>query len=231
MIALLIEVSTERGCVALFKNKDLIYHAALNSAVQNSKNLFPEIIKAFSAAALTPEDVKLLIVGIGPGSYTGIRVGAVTAKALSLSLNIPLVGVCSLEAFIPNADGPFASIIDAKIGGVYCQTGVVAEGIVKNLSKPSLYSIEEAVSYLNEISILVTPNSSSLRPKFELLTDHLWEWIETDPNPLQMAKSAFAKFESGGFTMNQDLDLLYLRKTQAEIEKEKKSDSSHFWHP
>ncbi len=213
MIVLLIEMSTERGCIALFKNKDLIYHATLNSVIPNSKNLFPEIIKAFTATSLTPEDLKLLIVGVGPGSYTGIRVGAVTAKALSLSLNIPLVGVCSLEGFIPKKDGPFASMIDAKIGGVYCQTGVIEGGVVKNLSKPSLYSIEEAVSNLKEIPVLVTPKSGSLKQKFEQLSDRGWEWIETDPDPNQIAKSAFVKFESLDFTLAQELDLLYLRET------------------
>jgi tRNA A37 threonylcarbamoyladenosine modification protein TsaB len=56
----------------------------------------------------------LIAVGIGPGSYTGIRVGAALAKTLAYGWNIPLLGFCSLKAF-----EPLPVLIDARMGGFY----------------------------------------------------------------------------------------------------------------
>lgn len=219
MISLVIETSTERGIVALFKENALIYEGKLPFGLQNSKSLFPEIVKAFTALSLNPTDLKWIAVGVGPGSYTGIRVGAMTAKTFSFALNIPLIGICSLCGFVPCFDGSFASVIDAKIGGVYLQQGIVKQGIVSWISEPALCSLENAVEILKDVKTLVSPNYSLLKVKFENLTKNSnWTWIESDPSPREMAIIAKNKYEKGEFSSEQQLDLLYLRKTQAEIE-------------
>lgn len=220
MISLLIETSTERGVVALFKGTEAIYEGQLPFGLQNSKNLFPEITKAFEVSKLTPSDLKFVVAGMGPGSYTGIRVAAMVAKSICFALQIPLIGVCSLEGFTPKENGAYASIIDARIGGVYVQTGYFDGGKITSLSVPVLYSLDEAVFALKDIKTLVTPNSLSLKQKFEKLTLGChWNWIDTDPNLKQMIVSAFSKYEKGEFSLDGHLDLLYLRKTQAEIER------------
>ena len=219
MISLVIETSTERGVVAVFKENTLIYEGKLPFGLQNSKSLFPEIVKAFTALSLNPTDLKWIAVGVGPGSYTGIRVGAMTAKTFSFALNIPLIGICSLCGFVPCFDGSFASVIDAKIGGVYLQQGIVKQGIVSWISEPALCSLENAVEILKDVKTLVSPNCSLLKVKFENLTKNCnWTWIESDPSPSEMAIIAKNKYENGEFSSEQQLDLLYLRKTQAEIE-------------
>ncbi len=221
MISLLLETSTELGFVALFKDKQLIYHENLPVGLQNSKNLFSEIVKAFSILNLSPKDLGLVIAGIGPGSYTGIRVSAITAKTLSFALGIPLIGVCTLDGFIPQKEGVFTSMIDARIGGVYLQTGIIKNNSCSWMTDPLLYSLEKAADCLKEISTIVTPSALLLRPKFAKFFDenHL-EWIESAPNVSEMGRSAFDKFEKGEYSTTQELKLLYLRKTQAEIERE-----------
>jgi tRNA threonylcarbamoyl adenosine modification protein YeaZ len=62
-------------------------------------------------------------VGIGPGSYTGIRVGVALAKALAFGWSVPLLSFCSLKTFLPSHEGPFAILVDARMGGVYAQKG------------------------------------------------------------------------------------------------------------
>ncbi len=227
MISLVIETSTERGVVALFKENVLIYEGKLPFGLQNSKSLFPEIVKAFTALALNPTDLNWIAVGVGPGSYTGIRVGAMTAKTFGFALNIPLIGICSLSCFVPKFDGSFASIIDAKIGGVYLQKGTVDQGIVNWLSEPALYSLENAVEMLRDTKTLISPSITLLKAKFEnLAKNSIWSWIESDPTPSEMAIIARNKYKKGEFSSDQQLDLLYLRKTQAEIESKTSSKSS-----
>lgn len=222
MTFLVIETSTERGCVALFKENILIYHCKLPFGLQNSKSLFPEIVKAFTNLSLNPADLKWIAVGVGPGSYTGIRVGAMTAKTFAFALNIPLIGICSLSGFVPDFDGSFASVIDAKIGGVYLQCGNVSQGVVSWLSEPSLCSLENAVEILKDIKTLISPNYGLLKQKFEsLVKNSNWNWVESDPFPTAMAKIARHKYDRGEFSSDQQLNLLYLRKTQAEIESKR----------
>lgn len=219
MISLIIETSTERGIVALFKNDELIFEGKLPFGLQNSKSLFPEIVKAFALTNLSPSDLKYIVAGIGPGSYTGIRVGAMTAKTFGFALNIPLIGICSLNGFVPEEDGHFASVMDARIGGVYLQEGVKKGDSVTWLTKPMLVPLNEAMELLKDIKILVTPSSSLLKSKFEnLAKNNEWNWIETDPFSPQIYLEAKEKYENKEFLHDQQLDLLYLRKTQAEIE-------------
>lgn len=208
MISLLIETSTERGIVALFREEELLHLVELPFGYQNSKHLLPTLQEAFSVTGLKVQDVQLIAVGIGPGSYTGIRVGAMTAKAIAYALQVPLVGVASLEGFIPQKESSYAAIIDAKIGGVYVQTGK---------SGPALYQIEEAIALLKDAKVLVTPCAQHLQSKMP----GPWQWIERYPDPHQLMKIAHAKYKAGDFSRDYALDLLYLRKTQAEIEKQK----------
>ncbi len=119
MVALLIDTATERGIVALFDREKLLLSYELPIGLQNSLTLMPTVQKALQEAGLTFQELSLLVAGVGPGSYTGIRVGAVVVKTLSFALQKPLVGVSTLSGLIPAQDGRFAALMDAKIGGIY----------------------------------------------------------------------------------------------------------------
>lgn len=75
------------------------------------------------ALAELNSDFDRIIVGVGPGSYTGVRVGMALATGLHLAKGIPLVGVCSLCAYTPEGDGPFVSVVSAGPGGFYILEG------------------------------------------------------------------------------------------------------------
>ena len=123
MLTLLIEASTERGMIAILDKENILFHEELPFGYNNSKYLLPTIEKALHVTNLSVKQLSTIAVGIGPGSYTGIRIAAATAKALSYACKIPLVGICTLEGFVPNRDGSFATIIDAKISGTYLIKG------------------------------------------------------------------------------------------------------------
>jgi tRNA threonylcarbamoyl adenosine modification protein YeaZ len=218
MIFLTIETSTDRGFIALFKDNHPLYKKKLPFGLQNSKSLFPEIDMCFKETGLKPQDINAIGVGIGPGSYTGIRVGAMAAKTLAFALKVPLIGICSLSNFIPSTEGTFASLIDARIGGVYLQTASFEQGSVKNLSEPKLYSIEDAACIIKNCRVVITPNMGSIKQKFEKLQFNTFLWQESDPDIEHMYLTMLTAYEKGEFKSDQTLDLLYLRKTQAEIE-------------
>jgi tRNA threonylcarbamoyladenosine biosynthesis protein TsaB len=224
MHSLIIDTSTERGLLSIFQDGSLLYRADLPFGLQNSQYLLSELFKAFDSTNVNIRTLGFIAVGVGPGSYTGIRVGAVAAKTLSFACRIPLIGICTLDAFVPDREGKYAALIDARIGGVYLQTGMKEKEEISCLKGPWACSLEHAVKELRDISVLVTPAAGQLCRKFAaLVPDNSWNWLELPPSPAAMYVKALEKFRSGEFSCEGKLELLYMRKTQAEMEKDRNS--------
>lgn len=222
MLQLLIETSTEQAVAAIVQDSRLIASAQLPFGYSSSKFLLPEIEKALIQNNLKIKDFSLIAVGVGPGSYTGIRVGVAVAKSLAFACNKPLIGICSLETFLPPKDGPFAIVIDAKIGGAYLLTGVKSGHSIHYSSSPTVIELDKIGPILLPIQQIVTPNETGIRSKLEnLYPTQQWHWTQSSPDPLRMAEIAKEKMSRGLFTSTGELEILYLRKTQAEIEKER----------
>jgi tRNA threonylcarbamoyladenosine biosynthesis protein TsaB len=104
-------------------------------------------------------DLERLGVTVGPGSFTGVRVGLAFAKGLALALGVPLVGIGTLEALAASvpADGVVTAVIDAKRGQVYIQSFLRGEP----LGEPQGLSIQDAGEGLHrrESQILVGPGA------------------------------------------------------------------------
>jgi tRNA threonylcarbamoyladenosine biosynthesis protein TsaB len=226
MLSLLIETSTEQGLVAIISDQKVVFQGHLPPGFQNSKYLLPEIDKGMKELKLKFEDLKYIAVGIGPGSYTGIRVGVITAKTLAFSANRPLVGVCALETFVPDQENEtFAVMIDAKIGGAYLITGKRHLGDVEYFSSPKISELKDLENLLKGVEVIVTPQSVPLRAKIEkIYPDNLWKWQEKGPDPIHMNRIASSQYQSGLYSLDGHLEILYMRKTQAEIEREMKSN-------
>lgn len=225
---LLIDTSTERGIVAIANQADLVFYCELPFGYQNSTHLFPTIEEGLKAVGLMVSDLSLIVVGVGPGSYTGIRVGAIAAKTLAYASHLPLIGLCSLEGFIPKEEGPFVAMIDAKISGVYLLQGVRSAEGISFVTQPEICALEDLDKKIGKESTLVTPNKSRLEPLItKLYPDHSWHWEERAPDPDYMLQQARRKFQKGEYSMDAHLDLIYLRKTQAEIELAEKQRGQH----
>lgn len=222
MTQLLIETSTEQAIAALVKDGQLLASGDLPFGYSSSKHLLPEIEKALQKCQLKIKDLTAIVVGVGPGSYTGIRVGVATAKALAFAGQKPLIGLCSLETFNPPHEGSFAVLIDAKIGGAFVITGVKKNGNISYTSKAAVVELEKLGDLILPITQLLCPNSSLLQSKLQILyPKNTWVWISCSPDPMLMAARAEEKLAAGVVSQNGEIEILYLRKTQAEIEKER----------
>jgi tRNA threonylcarbamoyl adenosine modification protein YeaZ len=221
MLTLLIETSTARGLLCLFNNHTLVFQEELPFGLNHSKLLIPKIQEGLKSLEMTASSIKQIGVGIGPGSYTGIRVGAMVAMTLAYSFKIPLVGISTLSCFVPSQDGRFAAVIDAKIGGVYLQTGIKEGENVEYTSPPRACSLAELGDLLKGSWNFVTPESRLIQPKLDALYPaNEWKWEELPPHSLQMFRIVDEKVKEGEYTIDGSVELLYLRKTQAELERE-----------
>ena len=114
MKILSIDTASDICGVSIWEDENLICNLDSNTGRTHSENLMPMVENAFSKSNLSLKDVDLLVCDKGPGSFTGIRIGVATVKAFSDSMNIPSIGVNSLECYahMANSSGIICSIID-----------------------------------------------------------------------------------------------------------------------
>lgn len=123
-----IDTSTPIGSVALIDGDNLAAEHTLNIVQAHSSRLMPAIDTVLKWSDITAADLDGCAVGIGPGSFTGIRIGVATIKSLCYALNKPIVGVSTLEAVAYNlrwTNGVICPLLDARRSEVY---GAIFEG-------------------------------------------------------------------------------------------------------
>ena len=112
---LAIDTSTSRSCVAIIDGTDVLYIVFREGATAHGPSL-PALVQE----ALAVSDVDEVVVGMGPGPFTGLRVGIAFAQSFALAREIPVRGVCSLDAIAAQiTDKDFIITVDARRKEVY----------------------------------------------------------------------------------------------------------------
>jgi tRNA threonylcarbamoyl adenosine modification protein YeaZ len=215
MTALLIDVATSLGLVAISREGHLLAAKYFPAAFETSRLLFPTLDELMTEQNLTPSLLAYIAVGRGPGSYTGVRIAAAAAKAIGFAAARPLVAVSSLEAYVPASDysGPFFAAIDAKIGGIYLAEGICRDGTATFISPDELVPLDVACQKITSNHLVVTPTRELLALRLPTATI-----IERKPSAEFLSSLAFAAFSRGQISRDGSIELAYLRRTQAEIE-------------
>jgi len=112
---LAIDTSTSRTCVAIIEGEAVLYSGHRDGATAHGPSL-PDLVQE----ALAVSDVDEVVVGMGPGPFTGLRVGIAFAHTFALAREIPVRGVCSLDAIAAQvSDKDFIITVDARRKEVY----------------------------------------------------------------------------------------------------------------
>ena len=117
MISLFLDTSTKYLCIGIAKDHKVIYKVQEVALQKQSELTIPYLEKALNDVNLTLNDIDEVCVTIGPGSFTGIRIGMCIAKVLASMKNIPLKAISSLNAYA--SQGRKIVILDAKAKRVY----------------------------------------------------------------------------------------------------------------
>ncbi len=107
---------------AILKNGEAAYEAMAVNRFTHSVSLLPIVEEGFTHTGLAIQDIDLFAVTVGPGSFTGVRIGVSTVKGMAHGANKPCIGINALESLaagIPFFDGVVCPIQDARAGQVY----------------------------------------------------------------------------------------------------------------
>lgn len=151
MKILSIDTSSNICGVSILDDNNLICNLDNDTGRTHSENLMPMIKNALSTANLTLDEIDLIVCDIGPGSFTGIRIGIATVKAFNDGLNIPCIGISSLEALaynINNNSNLICSILDCKNNNCYFSLYEKKEKSFETLIEPQVENIHSTLSIL-----------------------------------------------------------------------------------
>jgi tRNA threonylcarbamoyladenosine biosynthesis protein TsaB len=122
MLILAFDTSSRTAAVAILRDNVVLYDVIINNGLNHSEVLLPAINQACTQTKIKISEIDLFACTIGPGSFTGLRIGASTLKGFLLAAEKPAVGVSSLAALALNAGETsknICSIMDAGRGQVY----------------------------------------------------------------------------------------------------------------
>ena len=145
MKILAVDTSSKLCSVAILEDKNLIKKLELDNGLTHSETLMPLIQQLLNECSLSLNNINLLVSDIGPGSFTGIRIGVSSCKAFSDSLNIPCVGISSLEVLAYNIqnDSIICSTIDCKNNNCYFALYELNSGNYNVLIEPCAKSVND----------------------------------------------------------------------------------------
>ena len=148
MLILAFDTATDAATVALVQDGDVLGERRSRAA-----RILKDIEELLAEAGLEADDVDAIAVGTGPGSYTGLRMGLVTARTLAVSLDVPVAGVSTLAALAAGAPGA-VPLIDAKRQEVFTLAGgepVCVPASSLQVEPGRVYVGDAAVRYRDEI--------------------------------------------------------------------------------
>lgn len=175
MKILSIDTSSSKFSIAIAKYKKIVDTFESDSINQHSTELVPRISDLLKKNSLKITDIDIFCVGIGPGSFTGLRVGAATMKGFAFALQKKIAGINSIDAIafsVLNYKIPVCAIIDAKRENVYARfyNYESETDILKPEGEVLLYKIDELMNVIKTPIVLTGDGlahySSKLTDKF-----------------------------------------------------------------
>ena len=220
-----VDTSSDICSVCLLEDNITLKELNLNNGRTHSENLVPLLKELMDTCNVAFKDIDLIAVNKGPGSFTGIRIGISTVKAIAEVHNIKVIGVTSLKSLAFNevhSNSTIISLIDARNNQVYCgvfNNNPASEEIY--LADDINEVLKQIKKYANENTIFIGNGSvlhkSLIQDSFEfpLKFSNI-----NEQSSISTALAGFEMYKLGNFDTADTILPFYLRKSQAERMKE-----------
>jgi tRNA threonylcarbamoyladenosine biosynthesis protein TsaB len=231
MLVLGIETSTTQGGVAIIDADRVLCEAVLNVEVTHSERLLPAIDRALGEARVSLEALGGIAVSIGPGSFTGLRIGLSTAKGLAYATGIPVVGVSTLEAMawaLPAARWQICPVLDARKQEVYAALFRHESAALRRITEDAAMSPEALCRLVRNPTLFLGDGVAGYGAFFR---ERLGERMLLPPvasrgaRPACVAELGRERLLSGQRDLLESLVPRYLRPSEAEFRRSR--DAGH----
>lgn len=232
MIILALDSTAQTGAVALCRDEKLVASFTLNTGNTHSETLLPSVEAVLKLGDMTVDDVDLFAISKGPGSFTGVRIGAATVKGMAFGKDKPCIGVSTLEALAYNLrgfSGIACPVMNARRSQVYNALFRVENGKIERLCPDRAIALTELAEELaahGDTPIYLSGDGYDMTR--EALTSCK---LGNTPEELiyqsgySVAMCALAAYEAGERTTDAELIPTYLRLPQAERERLEKEQN------
>ena len=245
MKVLAMDTSSKICSVAILEDGKVIKELHNDSKMEHSQTLMPMIKNILEEQNMTLSDMSLFSCSIGPGSFTGTRIGIATVKAFADATKIPVVGVSSLEAqaysvLLKNNKGDckILSMIDARNDNVYFAVYRMKNGKLSLYKNPDVMSIFDTINFVtfkDKLYVIGNVNFSLIdnllqakmqEQKAKGVDVKQYEFTRPPESlAIEIGKAATDKFNKKIFGDSMSIHPMYLRKSQAERQRLKLDDS------
>lgn len=221
-----IETATWTASVAIIDEALTLAEKSLPDSTSHATALFPLVNDTLRAAQVSLDDLDLIAVSIGPGSFTGLRIGLSVAKGLALAHDRPIVGVPTLEA-LAVAAGPRSqvlwTVLDARKREVYAAAFhcTAADGVAM-IAPPTVCSAAQLAAQLAPPCVVIGDGVDVYR---EVWRARLGSGIELQsaasvrPSGAAVARLGLRRFRAGGADAVDELEPYYVRSPDAERQR------------
>lgn len=231
MKILAIESSTRVATCAVMDDDSLLGEHIINDNMTHSVKLMPSVASLMDNLELQPKDIDIYAAAVGPGSFTGLRIGIASIKAMAHAHKKKTIAIPTMDALafnIPFADGIIVPMLDARRDRVYC-------GIYKWVDSKFIVEMEQDVLNIKDLIDLLKKRDEKIiingdvKEKYEdMLKEELGERVIFStkagqmPRASSVAELALIKFSNNESIDYKDLLPEYLRKSQAERQYDEK---------
>ncbi|MGH9272826.1 MAG: tRNA (adenosine(37)-N6)-threonylcarbamoyltransferase complex dimerization subunit type 1 TsaB [Ilumatobacteraceae bacterium] len=222
MLILGIETATEQVSVALGGHEGVIALFEVARGRRHAETLIPAIDFVCAQADIGLDEVGLVAVDVGPGLFTGMRVGLAAAKALAFALRVPMIGIPSLDLLAfrqRRSDRVVVPVVDARKGEVFYALYRPVPGGVQQVARPRVGPVAELVAdLLARSQEVLCVGDGALRYQAEIVEGYHCEVSDVaHPSAAQLVQLAHARALREEWVSPAEIAPVYLRQPDAQI--------------
>lgn len=225
MWTLAIDTSTKTASVALLHHSEVIAEVFTNFGTHHSVTLLPAVENICNMSGIKVEEMDLYVCTIGPGSFTGIRIGMATVKGFALAMGKPVAGVSTLDALALNLAGSCATLcpmLDARKNQIYAALYRIQENTLpQKISKETVTEIKDYLVSIDDNDVIFLGDGAEKYAKIirEILGGkaHFVAGIQNCVRASMAGLLGESMFRNGGGMDPVSLVPKYLRRSEAEM--------------
>ncbi len=218
-----IDTTTPYLALGIIEEDKVLSELRFNAKQTHAQVLLPSIEKILKQTSLELNDLDGIALSIGPGSFTGLRIGLATAKGLCFASGKPLLTVPTLDGLVYfnlNSPYPLVPVLDAKKNEVYSAVYNSREGVLERISDYWVLSAEKLVAKIPEEVIFLGLGLEVFQDRLKELCGEKTHFLAGERNLPSGSSIAFLgleKFKRSEFEDLEKAEPLYLRSSEAEL--------------